>query len=464
MTTPAQASVFSSRDAREAWLKDLEAQTALHRQRKAARLTARAKAIGLKRRREHRESGLVARSETGNVRLETFESRWHSQRAKGAQSLFKRVRDCGNPNGHRIELTCRGCAKKIKMPVGCGQTSFCSGCRAREIQDTRVKLLAKFEGITDKARRAGLMARRRRHQAGGRFGLRFATFTAPHVGLPGERIASLYRAWPRFLRMLRDELRPKLSHETTEVWVEGKDGELIQQTLWNMFQLQRVTEWTPGADAFGHPHFHALIFSPYLDQELLERLWRRAYNAANGTRHERLMVDVRAAHGSLHSAIDEVCKYLVKDWELGAGRVSADVMAQVYVAFDGRRRRQASAGLGRFALAIVKQCPCCHHESERGHWARVTVAHRLTDSLKGPRLPWAQGPPVPPAASDAELSTLEWMHQRSAELHHDRWLATPEGVAFVAERRRALIGMAPPRLEPGGAPDATRPALPTSRR
>lgn len=383
----------------------------------------------------------MARSETGNVRGVSFESQWHLKRAKGAETLFQRVRMCGDPDGYRIDLSCRGCAGKLSMPVGCGQTAFCAECRGREIQDTRVKLLAKFEGITDKARRAGLMSRNRRNQAGGRFGLRFMTLTAPHVGLPGERIAALYRAWPRFLRMLRDALRPKLSEEKVDVWVEGKDGELIQQTLWNMFQLQRVTEWTPGADAFGHPHFHALIFSPFIDQALLEQLWRRAYNAANGTRHERMVVDVRAAHGSLHSAIDEVCKYLVKDWELGAGRVAADVMAQVYVAFDGRRRRQASAGLGRFALAIVKACPCCGHESERGHWARVTVAHRLTDSLKGPRLPWAQGPPPPPAADGADLSTLEWMARRAAELHHNKWLASPEGVAFVASRRRALLAV-----------------------
>lgn len=383
----------------------------------------------------------MARSETGNVRGVSFESQWHLKRAAGARTLFERVRNCGDPEGYRIDLTCRGCASKLTMPVGCGQTSFCAECRGREIHETRVKLLAKFEGLVDKARRAGLMSRNRRHQKGGRFGLRFATFTAPHAGLPGQRIAALYRAWPRFLRMLRDELRPRLSEQLTNVWVEGKDGELLQQTLWNMFQLQRVTEWTPGADAFGHPHFHALIFSPFLDQAQLERLWRRAYNGANGTRHERLVVDVRAAHGSLHGAIDEVCKYLVKDWELGAGRVAADVMAQVYVAFDGRRRRQASAGLGRFALAILKACPCCQHESERGHWARVTVAHSLTDALGGPRLPWAVGPPPPAAADDADLSTLEWMARRAAELHHGKWLATPEGQAFTAERRRALFGV-----------------------
>ena len=301
-----------------------------------------------------------------------------------------------------------------------------------------MKLLAKFEGLTDKARRAGLMSRTRRHHAGGRFGLRFATFTAPHVGLPGERIAALYRAWPRFLRMLRDELRPRLSQELTDLWVEGKDGELLQQTLWNMFQLQRVTEWTPAADGFGHPHFHVLLFSPYIDQALLESLWTRAYNQANHQSHVRLVVDVRAAHGDLHGAIDEVCKYLVKDWELGAGRVAADVMAQVYVAFDGRRRRQASAGLGRFACAIIKACPCCQHESERGHWARVKVSHSLTDQLGGPRLPWAVGPPTPPAAQGSELSTLEWMARRSAQLQHDRWLDSPEGRSFVSARLAPL--------------------------
>jgi hypothetical protein len=436
VTTPGHASVFSSPNAREAWLKDLESQTALHRTRKAARLTARAKAIGLERRREYRESGLVARSETGGVRVDTLESRWHLQRAKGAESLFSRVRTCGDPEGYRVDLTCRNCKGKMSMPVGCGQTSFCAPCRDREIQVTRIKLLAKFEGITDKAQRAGLMHRTRRNQRGGRFGLRMLTLTAPHVGVPGRRVEMLYKAWSKFARLLRDEMRPKLSKEKTGVWLEGKDGELIEQTLWDFFQYDRVSEWTPGDDAFGHPHFHVLMCSPFIDQELIELLWRRAYNSANGTHHEKLHVWVsEAGKGSLHAAIDEVCKYLVKDWELGAGRVSADVMAQVYIAYDGRRRRQSSAGLGRFAVAIVKACPCCQHESERGHWARVTVAHRLTDGLKGPKLPWAQGPPVPPAATESELSTLEWMHQRSAELHHDRWLASPEGQSFTARLR-----------------------------
>lgn len=431
MTTLGHASFFSSADPREAWLTDLETQTDLYRRRKAARLTARAKAIGLERRREHRESGTVARSETGNVRVTDFASQWHLKRAAGAVSLFDRVRSCGDPDGYRVELTCRGCANKITMPVGCGQTSFCATCRAHEIRETRLQLLARFEGLTDKARRVGLMGRKRRNQRGGRFGLRFATFTAPHVGLPGERVAALYRAWPRFLRLLRDELRPKLTEELTGIWLETKDGELVEQTLWNLFQLQRVSEWTPGGDGFGHPHFHALIFSPYLDQSLLTELWTRAYNSATGASCERLIVDVRAARGSLHSAIEEVCKYLVKDWELGAGRVAPDVMAQVYVAYDGRRRRQSSAGLGRFAVAIVKACPCCHHESERGHWARVKVSHTLTVALGGPRLPWAQGPPLVKAGEDFEPSHYEWASQRAAQRHHDLWLESEAGRSFV---------------------------------
>jgi hypothetical protein len=46
-------------------------------------------------------------------------------------------------------------------------------------------------------------------------------------------------------------------------------------------RLTISTSGTPAADGFGHPHFHALIFSPYIDQALLETLWRRAYNRAN---------------------------------------------------------------------------------------------------------------------------------------------------------------------------------------
>lgn len=457
MTTRGQASVFSSLDPGEAFISDVEQQTELYRQQKAARLTARAKQIGKQRLREHRDSGTVARSASGGVRgVHSFDSLWHLQRAKGACDQFDRIRACGKTEGYSVQLTCRGCADKQVIPVGCSSVTFCAGCRTKEISRQRLALRTRFEGLIGAADRGGLMDRKRMHRPGGRFDLSFWTFTAPHVGLPGERIDKLYRAWKLFARALRAERDRRLPDDLTDVWLATKDGELKQQSLRDFFQLQRVTEWTPGdpkaPDYFGHPHFHVLLFSPYFDHARMTEMWTQAYNDANHTNHEKLIVHVtpvKNADGehwrigdwreSLRSVIQEVCKYLVKDWELQGGRVSPEVMASVFMAFDGRRKRQATAGLGLFAIVIVKACRKCQHESERGrHWAHVKVTHSLTEALNGPRLPWAQGPPIPPPAHEDERSTYEWATLRAEQRAHELWLATLEGRSFV-ERLRAEV-------------------------
>lgn len=433
---------------RELWLQELEAVTALHRNQKAARLTARAVELGKERRRAWREGGAVARSETGNVRLDSFESQWHASRAKGALQVFSRVKTCGGEQGYRIKLTCRGCSEKKSFPVGCDQAWFCATCRNRRAQDFRIDVQAKLGGLTQIANRAGLTARTRRHQPGGRFGARFITLTVPHAGGPRDRIRMLTKAWPRFWRLLSDHLRGRLSRcKKTGVFVpdkkRGKEyaGELREATLWDLVHFLWVIEWTPGDDGDGHPHLHLWLFSPWIDRELVEQLWRQAYNDAGGTA-ERMIVDVRKASHEANEAARELCKYLVKDWEVGPGgskQARPEVYAQAFAELDGRRMRQTSSGFAHFKLAIVKACPCCGHTSEAGHWAFVELDHTVLEQLRGKRLPWAQGPPTPPGSEDDELETFEWMTRRAAATLHAAWLSSADGQR-VAQHLRDLIG------------------------
>jgi hypothetical protein len=303
--------------------------------------------------------------------------------------------------------------------------------RAKEY---RLELQAKLGGLQSLATRAGLTARARRHQPGGRFGARFITLTLPHVGQPRERIQTLMKCWPRFWRLLSDKLRPKLKKHAARgvVIPEGKEGELVGATLWDLVHYLWVIEWTPGSDGDGHPHLHVWLFSPFIDQAELERLWRRAYEDVTAKQVERLIVDVRSASNDSDAAALELCKYLVKDWEVDAGgskQVRPEVFAQAYAELDGRRLRQTSAGFGDFKLRIEKACPCCGHTAERGHWARVELDHARAEELRVARVHGATGPPRPPPVgeSDADLSTEEWMQRRAAERSHEVFLRSDAG-------------------------------------
>lgn len=430
---------------RSEWLTQVEAVTALHRERKAQRLTERAKAIGKERRQAWREGGQVARSETGNVRTESFDSQWHLSRAKGARELFGRVRSCAEQDSYRVNLTCRGCSNKSSIPVGCDSHWFCPTCRVQRAKEYRLELQAKLGGLQSLATRAGLTARSRRHQPGGRFGARFITLTLPHVGQPRERIQTLMKTWPRFWRLLSDKLRPRLKKHAARgvVIPEGKEGELVGASLWDLVHYLWVIEWTPGSDGDGHPHLHVWLFSPFIDQAELERLWRRAYEDVTGKQVEKLIVDVRSASNDSDAAALELCKYLVKDWEVDAGgskQVRPEVFAQAYAELDGRRLRQTSAGFSDFKLRIEKACPCCGHTAERGHWARVELDHARAEELRAARVHGATGPPHPPprGETDADLSTEEWMHRRAAERAHDAYLRSDAGRELQAFMRATV--------------------------
>ncbi|HEY0465615.1 MAG TPA: hypothetical protein VGC79_15485 [Polyangiaceae bacterium] len=393
------------------------------------------------------------------MRFDSWDSGWHSSRARGARNLFLRVGSCGGPEGYRVKLTCKGCSEKSSVVVGCDSHWFCPACRTRRAQVYRVELQAKLGGLVALASRAGLMSRKRRHQAGGRFGARFLTLTLPHVGSTRQRIETLRRCWPRFWRLLADELRPRLARvKSSGVWIDDKkrgeewQGEQREANLWELVHYLWALEWTPGSDGLGHPHLHVWLFSPFVDREQIEALWMKAYNDVTGQAVSTLIVDVRKASDDAAGAAAELCKYLVKDWEVDAGAMRparVEVFAQAFAELDGKRLRQTSAGFSCFSLAVVKACPCCQHTSDGGHWARVELDHTTAERVRLARtLPWSQGPPpVPEPTRRAELGDddlpdairQELLIRRVADLHFEHWTKSPE--AGTLARALAEVGL-----------------------
>jgi len=324
--------------------------------------------------------------------------KWHSSRAANKRALFERVADCGKVDATRITLVCRGCKDKVSIEVGCGSTWFCPDCRMRSVLKFRKNFERARLGIVTIAARAGLM--KRNQKKGDRWGERLLTVTLPHRGTPAQRIETLQATWARFWRTLRDRLRPQLSgpsgitiEDVPRGFPKSFEGRANpnELELFDLLSYLHVFEWTPGDDGKGHPHMHVWLFSRFLDQAMIKRLWEAAYlhvlraqrrdGGWSGPIQETdLIVDIRAAGGDV---ANELVKYLTKDWELnesGARRATPEVFAEVYAALDGKRRRQSSAAFSMWAVAKFDACPCCGFSRERGHWARVDIEHALEES------------------------------------------------------------------------------------
>lgn len=528
---------------RSEWLGELKVATSFTRETKALELEARSRAVGLEKRRAWREAKNVWREERTDrtvdrgdkVHRATLEqgdklrifndprarkgsefssyvdrewqgvadleerlagapelaSRWHTSRAIGKRELFERVENCGNGEGHRITLVCRGCKSPIELEVGCNSHWFCAECRVRTATKFRLDFERKRMGLLAAASRAGLT--RRRQQKSERWGERLATFTIPHVGRARERVVTLRKTWTRFWRLLRDELRPGLQRragitlqelplgmsesavrrrelqaaESLERYNElrrksRKIGPLqwkkrieffpqheglgwksgVELSLWDVLSYLHVFEWTPGEDGEGHPHMHVWLFSQYIEQPLLELLWRKAYAHVTGqdwTAVPRMVVDVRAARPDV---AHELVKYLTKDWEVEAGtakRVRPEVFAQVYAELDGKRLRQSSSGFAMWAVEKVCACPACGFEAERTHWARVEIVHALeSETIHDPeRKREAEPTPAPLTAArtpeDLELSEAFRIRQ---ELAKRATRGQELRVAWLAARRK----------------------------
>lgn len=305
---------------------------------------------------------------------------WHMARAKGQRLRFRSLDGCGEL---RLRVSCRACAhEKRTVEVGCGIARLCVRCGVRAAVERRAKFGRARARVLAHAHARGLL---HRHRAGGRWSEKMLTLTVPHVrrgdvtgalasargGDVGVRVEALHEAWKRFRKSLRD-------------WARAKGfGDL---RLWRSF------EWTPGADGVGHPHFHVWIWSPFLPRELLSLWWERAVEDAGVTIPESgLSIRIQEFRTFDGAAAAELIKggtagrraalrwsrlsprdrlspegikvqsavAYAEGWSMADAlhMCSPETTADLYVALEGRRLVQASAGL--LTEDHKSECPCC---------------------------------------------------------------------------------------------------------
>lgn len=409
-----------------AWLRGdfteaLMAQTRLHRMERARKLLKRGREVQFER---YVAAGMTEEAAATRVygdkdtRPQTDAgddvhpgNTWHAQRARGARQKLESIRDCGLRGA--ILVRCTSCGHEQEVPMTCGDRLVCAGCRMRtalRYQDEFRRMRAGLYRAAEDMKLLWSRSRERKAQAHARgcvlFRERLITISAPHVegDTVTSRIERMRKASARFLRQLRAVQVEALRHAwATTAVVPTPDGSSRRHTVHplELCTHAAVDEWTAGSDGKGHPHVHIWHFGPYLDFELLRRMWREALVASDKA-CERMadddderraarraagehdpgpapigIVDVRAISDNFvdswmekgkatrrRERIDrEIFKYLAKDWTADQERrVAPEVFAEVVIAFDGKRMRRCSVGWRAWCVALYRACRWCGSE------------------------------------------------------------------------------------------------------
>lgn len=305
------------------WLEQVGDLTHEHRQTRARELVARATARAV----EMRRAGWSEESINQG-------KRWHHARARGQRERIANVRECG---GSILRVSCRACGVVHEHANGCRVGILCVSCRGAIAATKRAGFQRARADVLEESRYLGLLRPVRR---GGRYSEKFLTLTGPH--LSGDtisvRITRIAEAWCHWLKRLNRYLRDNV----------------ICSVEWF-----RVLEWTPGRDGLGHPHLHVWLFSPFLEVETVREWWRLSLVEAGCELDHvrRPIVDLRQIEGSDGGA-RELIKYLTKDITANGDKVPAELYAEVYKAFDGRRISQASRGFMARGKKEPRACEC----------------------------------------------------------------------------------------------------------
>lgn len=307
------------------WLHELRDLTKVHREDRARHFDEGAK-------RKRAQARLRGAPEVSAQ----MDARWHVSRAEGQRKKIENVQACGS---EKLRITCQNCGAGHDRPGRCGNSLLCVPCRGALAAEKRRKFLLARLAVIAAAERRGLLNPRRH---GGRYSEKFLTLTSPHLAgdSVASRIARTAEAWVSFRRWLKKYVKSRAAPT---------------------FEWFRVLEWTPGkSDDFGHPHLHLWVFSCYLDFEVLRAAWRLALIKAGGLAELCRVVivhieefDARGGRGA-----QELIKYLTKDIDANGKKISPDVYAEVYKAFDGRRITQASRGFMALAEQEAMRCEC----------------------------------------------------------------------------------------------------------
>lgn len=408
------------------------------RARKAKRYRAGGKTFAAARRAEWRLNGGAARH--GDRLVETVPKvwPWHEARAKGIGELFERIESCGRIWEAVTRCTSDQCSAARRegasetgvrrIPVGCSSRFFCDDCKTTIALRFRRQFNAARLGIRWVADLGGRTERwRPKSGREARFGERMITLTAPHEGTTRERVKWLFGAWPGFLRRFNEWQRSQLGDALVNEGDRKRENPKRDEKELRAAELchtSRFTEWTPGSDGKGHPHFHVWHFGPFVPQELIEQWWRESWQAVSGVETDRVMVDVRRVLDGQVDEVDgdgnrtgkkarlerELIKYLTKDWT-----AEPEVFAEVYAELIDRRARQTSSGFAWWAVPKVDVCPCCglvRDEEDPPVWTiEASVdsvwAYELEPPSRKPLAPGLDAPPAPPSPED-EADPRAW--------------------------------------------------------
>lgn len=224
---------------REAWLRDLERRTELHRYRRARDHEERAREKERLARKRRRDKGL---SELNGQ--PSREGEWHRARARGQRERFKRALRCSVDDYDFISIDCAECGGNLqKKRDGCGCALACPHCRGVLAYRKRAKLATARDVVLERAKRQGLLSASR---PGGRWSEKLLTLTMPHLSADEDdasdervinwRIRSVLEAWRAFAR-------------TMNKWLARERNGCLRMTA-RQFRAAwfRALEWTPAVD------------------------------------------------------------------------------------------------------------------------------------------------------------------------------------------------------------------------
>lgn len=354
-------------------------------------------------------------------------ARWHRGRDNGQKYRFKKLASCGT----RMRIaSCGICSAEGRpVPEGCGIARLCEKCSLLASKRRRARFGRARARVSLELRRLGYTTHRakKRGVAGGRWGDKMITLTLPHfllahcdedaefLTLDGKaktratdatiaRIYALRAAWPLFARLLRDFFKK------AGIKVPLATGRYAPPPM------HRAFEWTPGDDGLGHPHLHIWTIAPRVEGAIIQDLWRSALHAVGVpiARDGYVRVEIRSFHDFNGAAVGELLKggsRKALEWSrltrkradasAGLGKKSGvfgpknayeyasgwtiadalanarpDVVASLYIALEGMRLTQGSAGF--FVDDEPAACPCC---SVAGEWKIRFETFSLADAL-----------------------------------------------------------------------------------
>jgi hypothetical protein len=318
------------------------------------------------------------------AKLDTTSS-WHRGRARGQRERFHELKFCG---AGYAEVRCRNCepnnAKsggskgRRTLQIGCSVNRACVRCRDRRANNRRAVFWRARHAVLHDVKQRQL-TRRKRH--GGRWCEKDFTLTLPDALLSGKRavehrIAVLFSAWRHFNNSMSKHFRSDERRDKDPALRAGV------RPWWHA-----AWETTPGADGFGHPHWHVWIVCPFVKQDLIREWWAAALrkegiavsandlikpvlrevkceSIVNEVFKGKQRIRLVAKDGKKHNGARPHHGDYIEGWTIdtkgkkGGPSMSANVQARVYMALEGRRTVRCTRGFLKLGYR-ANCCPAC---------------------------------------------------------------------------------------------------------